>query len=51
MVNIKHVGWGVAVVGAVQLALILREGGGPPEYVLAILVVALGLWTALGNFE
>jgi len=49
MVDAKKIGWGVSVVGLIQLILILREGGGPPEYVLAGLVIALGLWSALGK--
>ena len=49
MVNVKTVGWSVTVVGAIQLILTIMEGGGPLEYVLAILVVVLGLWAALGR--
>jgi len=49
MVDAKKISWGVAVVGIIQLSLTIIEGGGPPEYVLAILVIALGLWAALGK--
>ena len=49
MVEKNKIGWGVSVVGAIQLILVVLEGGGPPEYVLAVLVVALGLWVALGK--
>ena len=47
--NKKKVGWGVSLVGLIQLILVIKEGGGPPEYVLAILVIVLGLWVALGK--
>jgi len=47
MVDSKKLSWGVAVVGLIQLVLTVMEGGGPPEYVLAVLVIALGTWAAL----
>lgn len=49
MVNLKTFGWSVTVVGAIQLLLTFMEGGGLVEYILAILVLVLGLWAALGK--
>ena len=45
----QMVGWGVTVVGVIQLIISFLEGAGPVEWVLAILVVGLGLWGALGS--
>jgi len=49
MVDVKNLGWGVAVVGAIQLILIFMEGGGAVEWILGLLVLVLGLWVALGK--
>jgi len=49
MIEKKMIGWGVGVVGLIQLILTIKEGGGPPEYVLAVVVILLGLWVALGK--
>jgi len=51
MMKVKNVGWGVAVVGALQLFLVFKEAGKPPEIVLAAAVLALGLWIALGKLK
>ena len=47
--EVKYVGWAIAVVGLLQLVLTIKEGGGPVEWILAIVVAGLGLWVALGK--
>ena len=49
MSQAKVIGWGVAVVGAIQLVLAILGGGGTIDYVLSVVVILLGLWGAFSK--
>ncbi len=49
MTNAKALGWVIAVVGLVQLIMTYMGGGSAVEYILALIVLVLGAWSAMGK--